>query len=71
MTSAQNFKVVTHEGKIMVTHSTGHRYEFFTNDSDLTHVLITPNQAASEHASIFEEEARKIARECLDRKDEN
>jgi hypothetical protein len=71
MASKQNFKVVTHEGKIVVTQSTGHRYEFFTNDNDLTHVLVTPNQAASEHVSMFEEEARKLARERLDGKDEN
>jgi hypothetical protein len=70
MASTKDFKVVMHEGRIAVTHRTGHRYEFSVKDNDLTHVLVTPNHAASEHVSMFEEEARKLARECLNGKNE-
>jgi hypothetical protein len=70
MASTKDFKVVMQEDKIAVTHTTGHRYEFSIEDNELTHVLVTPNHAASEHVSKFEEEARKLALERLGGKDE-
>ena len=70
MASTKDFKIVRHEGRIAVTHITGHRYEFSIKDNDLTHMLVTPNHATSEHVSMFEDEARKLALECLNGKDE-
>jgi hypothetical protein len=61
MASGEDFKVATREDRIVVTHTTGHVYEFAIEEPGLEQVLVTPNHRASEHVSMFEEEARKLA----------